>query len=160
MKKFDKLGLDLAELQGKIFEKSFKKYNCSSLVFLRRFKYSKVAMTFDNNSSNILLDSDYWLNELENEFGQTNYGQIKFSEETLFWMGYIYRYISYTREMTTKKAFSLISPKELAQHYYVYHTQSEEWVIQRILDLKNKDESFFDKNAYLKEKLRPRYKTC
>ncbi|MCF0105576.1 MAG: hypothetical protein HUJ53_02310, partial [Holdemanella sp.] len=38
---------------------------------------------------------------LEREFGKTDYGKNKYSSEALFWMGYLYRYISYTREMNT-----------------------------------------------------------
>ena len=163
MRKFDSHGLELAEFQGKIFEKSIDRYNCSSLVFLRRFKNSDYASVLDSASFNILLDVEYAFSEIDKQYQTNDYGNKKYSKDAMFWLGYIYRYISYTREICTKKAFNLIEPKELIEHYYVYHTQSEEWVISRILELKNKNEDFFDKNATIKKLLKEYYlthKTC
>ena len=45
------------------------------------------------------------------------------------------------------------------KHYYVYHTQSEEWVISRILEIKGKNEDFFDKNLRIKEILKILYES-
>ena len=70
----------------------------------------------------------------------------------------MYRYISYTRDISTKKLLTVFEPKEVIKYYYVFHTQSEEWVIQELLELKGLDESFFDKNASIKKKLFERYK--
>lgn len=35
------------------------------------------------------------LREIEYQFGTSDYGTVKFGEEELYWMGYIYRYWSY-----------------------------------------------------------------
>ena len=153
MRKFDSRGLELAQFQGKIFEKSINRYECSSLVFLRRFKNSYYALNLDSASYNILIDTEYAFEELDKQYGKCEYGNKKFNADAMFWLGYIYRYIAYTREISTKKTFNLIGPKELIQYYYVYHTQSEEWVINRILDLKGKTEDYFDKNESIKKLL-------
>lgn len=157
MRNFDHFGLQLAEFQAQLFEESVNKFNCSSLIFLRRFKKSNLANKLDEAKPNTLLDVNEGLKEISKQFGVSNYGNDKYSGQVMFWMGYIYRYISYTREISTKQAFDLISPKELSTNYYVYHTQSEEWVIERILDLKGKDDSFFDKNQKIKKILIKRY---
>ena len=157
MKKFDSFGLELSNFQGKLFEMSLTRYDCSTLVFLRRFKGSNVAYKLDIANKNILLDYNESFYELDMQYPESSCGKIRYSREVLFWMGYIYRYISYTREITTRQAFNLISPKELSSHYYVYHTQSEEWVIDRILDLKGKNSDTFSKNERLKKLLYDRY---
>ena len=154
MREFDHNGLILATFQAKIFEQSTTFFNCSSLVFLRRFMKSKVAKKIDQNNSYILsLDYLESLKQLELEFGKSDYGQNKFSKEEMFWMGYIYRYICYTRECSTRFIFKLFPPQELQKLYFVYHTQSEEWVIQSLLELKNKNQSYLDKNKRIKNKL-------
>ena len=119
MRKFDSRGLELAQFQGKIFEKSINRYECSSLVFLRRFKNSYYAL--NSASYNILIDTEYAFEELDKQYGKCEYGNKKFNADAMFWLGYIYRYIAYTREISTKKTFNLIGPKELIQYYYVYH---------------------------------------
>ena len=153
MRNFDSHGLELAQFQGKIFEKSINRYECSSLVLLRRFKNSYFALNLDSASQNILIDVEYAFTELDKQYQDTSYGNKKYNSDAMFWLGYIYRYISYTREISTKKTFNLIGPKELIEHYYVYHTQSEEWVISRILEIKGKNEDFFDKNKSIKKLL-------
>ena len=77
----------------------------------------------------------------------------------MYWLGFIYRYICYTRECSTKFIFELIPPSELKTHYYVYHTQSEEWVVNRILETRDLTEDIFDKNKRLKKRLKEQYKT-
>ncbi len=157
MRKFDALGLHLAEFQGEIFEKSVDRYDCSSLIFLRRFMHSEYSYVLDKASVNTLFDAEAAFQSIEKEFGPTSYGKVKYSKNAMYWLGYIYRYICYTREIGTKKAFKLMGPKELISHYYVYHTQSEEWVIARILEIKNKDEGYLDKNINLKRLMLENY---
>ena len=128
-------------------------------MFLRRFKNSSYASYLDSSRFNTLIDVEYAFSEIDKQYGKSAYGNQKYSADALYWLGYIYRYISYTREISTKKAFKLISPKELVEHYYVYHTQSEEWVISRILEIKGKNEDFFDKNLRIKEILKKSYQT-
>ena len=47
-KKIDKDGLLLCELQGKTFEQSAAKTNCSSEIFIRRFMHSNIVNQIDN----------------------------------------------------------------------------------------------------------------
>ena len=157
MREFDSLGLKLATFQGDIFERSVDRLNCSSPIFMRRFKYSDYAYKLDNANENELLDPEYAFDEINSQFKETSYGQTKYQKEVMFWVGYMYRYISYTREITTKKAFSIFDVSKLISNYYVYHTQSEEWVISRLLDDIGKDESIFDKNVSLKRILKVLY---
>ena len=103
MKDFDHDGLLLAEYQGKIFEQSTE-LRCSTGVFLRRFLHSDFLKKMDkNNVSSLSLDVNEGINSIQTQFGESDYGKTKLSKSALFWIGYIYRYLSYTRDISTKK---------------------------------------------------------
>ena len=158
MREFDLNGLRLAEYQAKLFEQSAKKLECSTAIFLRRFMYSELLVSLDvNESSLISLNIDDGLKSIEDEFGKTSYGKEKYSSESLFWIGYLYRYISYTRNVGTPFLMKLFNHKQLNELYYVYHTQDLEWCIQNLLELNNLSESVFDRNCRLREVIKSDY---
>ena len=51
--------------------------------------------------------------EIEEEFGEIEYGKAKFSDIEIYWIGYIYRYWCYTLEKTSKQVYRIIKPMEL-----------------------------------------------
>ena len=102
MKAFDHEGLLLAEHQGKLFEKSAE-LECSTAVFLRRFFHSDYLKKLDQNEeASLSLDVNEAIASIESQFGTSSYGKTKYSKSALFWIGYMYRYISYTRQVSTK----------------------------------------------------------
>lgn len=150
-KDFDKNGLLLAEYQGKLFEKSVDRFNCSSLVFLRRFIKSRLLLVLDKNQSALVdLNVDNGLNSIEEQFKKNDYGKVKINKEIMFWIGYMYRYISYTRNISTKLVYKYFKPEQMKSNYYVYHTQNPEWVISNLLINNGLNEDIFDKNKRLK----------
>ncbi len=154
MKEFDYNGRRLAEFQGSLFEKSYE-LNCSSAIFLRRFLYSDLLEKLDKNNSALLsLNVKEGINDIVMQFGETNYGKEKYDKNVLYWMGYLYRYISYTREESTKLVMKTINHCLLNSLYYSYHTQDPEWCVQSLLETNNLDEDFFDKNERLKRIIR------
>lgn len=151
MRQFDHNGLLLAEYQGKLFEKS-NELNCSSGVYIRRFLHSDLLKKLDtNNPAALSLDVTEGNNSILEQFGDSDYGTVKYSKSALFWMGYMYRYISYTREQSTKFIIKLFSHKQMNDVYYSFHTQAPEWCIQSLLDINNLDENVFDNNIRLKQ---------
>ena len=160
MREFDKNGLLVATFQAKLFEESIAKTNYSSPLFLRRFKYAEATKELDNKHPSLLdLNRNIFFKRIKEEFGESDYGEEKYDKATMYWLGYIYRYICYTRQCSTKFIFDLIPPSELKDHYYVYHTQSEEWVINRILENKGLTEDVFDKNERMKKLLKEQYQS-
>ena len=150
MKKFDHNGLLLSEYQGKLFEKS-EQMNCSSSIFLRRFLHSDLLKKLDSEDSSLMsLDVNEGIQSILDQFGDTNYGREKYSKSALFWMGYMYRYIAYTREQSTNYIMSLFKHKQMNDIYYIFHTQDPEWCIRSLLDLNNLSEDIFDNNCRLK----------
>lgn len=139
MKEIDRDGLLLCELQGKIFEKSLDQISTSSEMFIRRFMNSKTVTMLDNGS---FLDTNISPQEVvrlvEEEYDNLNYGRIHYSLEEMYWIGYIYRYFSYTYEISSLRAYKIIKPKELRSLYLAYHSLSPSKTIERILEAKKR----------------------
>lgn len=152
MREFDANGLRLAEFQAAVFEKSAARFQCSSKIFMRRFLHSDLLSVLDGNeSAKIFLTTDEALDEIEKQFGKSTYGKIKYSAESLFWMGYLYRYISYTRETETPFLFRIFSYEQMNGLYFTYHTQDNEWCVRNLLELNGLTENIFDKNWRLRK---------
>lgn len=151
MKEFDHNGLLLAEYQGKLFERSAD-LECSTGIFIRRFLHSDLLKALDaNNPASVSLDVNEGIDSITSQFGKSDYGKEKYSKNALFWIGYMYRYISYTREVTTKFIMNLFPYKQMNEVFYSFHTQDPEWCIRSLLEMNNYDEKIFDNNERLKE---------
>lgn len=141
MREFDGMGLRICRFQGEVFEMSRNLAACSSPVFLRRFMNSAVAVRIDKNG--ILFeasDKAAMIDEIEREFGESSYGKIKYGEDELYWIGYIYRYWCYTREKSSKQVYRIVKPAELRQLYFPYHSLAPSQAIERILEAKGWEE--------------------
>ena len=157
MKNFDHNGLLLAEYQGKLFEKSTE-LDCSTGIFLRRFLHSDLLEKLDTNQPSLVsLDVNDGINSILEQFGNTDYGKEKYSGSSMFWMGYMYRYISYTREIRTRFLMELLDYRQMNDVYYSFHTQDPEWCIQNLLEINDLSEVVFDKNRRLQEIMKREY---
>ncbi len=115
--------LCLCRLQAKIFELSVKDTNYSSPVFIRRFmmsKYVKIFDEFDYLFTSCNLEDTF--DELDDEYGKTTYGKIKYSQDEMYWIGYIYRVISIKFNLSSKQIFKLFKASEIIDYYPIYHT--------------------------------------
>ena len=78
MKKLDFNERKLCQIQGEIFEKSIKRVETSSLIFIRRFMLSKLVVKFDDYSYFVTsLDINDCFEEISKEYGESIYGKIK-----------------------------------------------------------------------------------
>ncbi|MBQ8139793.1 MAG: antitoxin [Lachnospiraceae bacterium] len=150
MRKFDHTGLLLAEYQGKLFEKSCD-LNCSTGIFIRRFLHSDLLKKLDlNDTSKLSLDVNEGITNITEQFGDSEYGSVKYSKSSMFWIGYMYRYISYTREINTVLLSKLFNYKQLNDVYFSFHTQDPEWCVRNLLEINNISEDIFDNNCRFK----------
>lgn len=137
MKIIDENGLKLCKIQGEVFRQSCLETKCSSLIFIRRYMNSAVAGRMDDGGFLYeACDEKGVFEEINFEFGESSYGKEKFSEEELYWMGYIYRYWCYTYDKSSKQLYNIIKPKELRGLYYPYHSLDPAQAIERILEAK------------------------
>ena len=137
MIKIDKDGLLLCDIQAKAFEMSASALETSSEVFIRRFMNSDAAKQLDNKA---VLQSNMQAGDIliliEEEYGKSNYGSVKYTLNELYWIGYIYRYFAYTYEKTSLQVYKIIKPKELRGLFLPYHTMDPAQAIDRILESK------------------------
>lgn len=135
--KIDKDGLLLCELQAKAFEKSIDKMESSSEIFIRRFMNSKIAKRLDNKS---ILESNIQANDIlqfvDEEYGVTDYGTVKYTHNEMYWIGYIYRYFAITYDLMSVQVYKIVKPKELRGLFLPYHTMDPSQAIERILEAK------------------------
>lgn len=135
MKAIDKDGLLLCDLQAKAFELSVDKTESGSAVFVRRFMNSRVAKWMDNGG--ILASNTQpadLLNLVEEQYGPSEYGSIKYTHNEMFWIGYIYRFFAYTYERSSSSIYRGLKPKELRALFLPYHTLDPAQAIERILE--------------------------
>ena len=137
MRKITNDGLLLCKIQAETFEKSIDKMDTSSEIFVRRFMRSSIVKQLDNEA--ILatnLQANDILDFINEEYGVSNYGSVKYSKDEMYWIGYIYRYFAYTYEWTSSRIYKNIKPKELRSVYLPYHTFDPAQAIERILEAK------------------------
>lgn len=137
MRQIDSYGLKLCNFQAELFQKSLTETKCSSMIFIRRFMLSDLAKRMDKDGFLFdtidVLDA---LQEIEEQFGPSDYGKIQFSHEEIYWTGYIYRYWSYISEKSSKQIYQIIKPDELRKLYFPYHSLDPENAIERIKEAK------------------------
>lgn len=137
MKKITRDGLLLCELQATAFENSIDKMNSSSEIFIRRFMKSEIAKRLDNES---ILESNIQANDIleliNEEYGVSSYGSVKYTRNEIYWIGYIYRYFVITYELTSAQVYKKVKPKELRGLFLPYHTMDPAQAIERILEAK------------------------
>lgn len=98
---------------------------------------SEIAKRFDNES---VLESNIQANDIldliNEEYGISNYGSVKYTRNEIYWIGYIYRYFAFTYDMTSAQVYKVVKPKELRGLFLPYHTMDPSQAIERILEAK------------------------
>lgn len=136
-KEIDNIGLTLCDYQSDLFEKSVNYLSCSSIYFIKTFMNSKIAKRIDNPA--FLLESvdvTALLNDLNNQH-KLNRGKELYPTYVMKWIGYIYRFFSYTYNYSSKKVYEIVKPKELYALYEPYHSLDPKEAIERIIESKN-----------------------
>ena len=98
---------------------------------------SRIAKRLDDESvleSNIQAEDILQL--VNEEYGFSNYGSVKYTRNEMYWIGYIYRYFSFTYDLSSSQVYKIIKPKELRGLFLAYHTMDPSQAIERILEAK------------------------
>ncbi|MBQ9457122.1 MAG: hypothetical protein IJU64_01240 [Bacilli bacterium] len=133
MREFDSIGIRLCDEQAELFQASLRVAWLGSPVFIRRFVYSDVAKEFDNLSAmNAPFEASEALERINAPFGKTSRKGKRYSAETLYWMGYLYRYWCYVHEIDSIRLYKDVPPSELAKRFEIYHTLDPEKAVSMI----------------------------
>lgn len=149
MKPLSSIEIKLCQAQAKIFEASTNKTSYSSPIFIRRFMLSRIAKSMDDMvylyQSDTISDA---FNVLDEEFGKSSYGKLKYSEDQMYWIGYIYRCISIKYSLSSKRVYKLFNADEIIKYYNICHTFDIVDAAERMMESINYDNSSIEEKAY------------
>ena len=127
---FDEKGLSLCKFQAGLFEKSVTATGGSSPFFIKCFMNSEEALHIDMDGFlSEAEDIESTLGKLKSKHNLER-GSIKYSEDSLYWMGYLYRYWCYTYQAKSRSVYKIIQAEELHSLYLPYHTLDPGTAIQ------------------------------
>lgn len=125
----------VCKLQGKVFELSLTRCECSSSIFIRRFMNSEIVKAFENETISIsTIDQNNVIEILEEEYGKLTYGKKLYSPNEMFWIGYFYRVLGFYFDLTSKAILRLLPPEKIRKFYYIGHTFDPEYAAERIIE--------------------------
>lgn len=127
------LQLSLCDTQGQLFELS-SKYGYNSEAFIKAYMTSKVSMDMDKEFNHLQwAGKAYILSRIEDELSDKLIKDADvFDKETLYWIGYIYRYWHFYTGEKSKEIYKQASAKTMKTVYLMYHTMSPEMAIDRL----------------------------
>lgn len=137
------LQLSLCDTQGQLFELS-SKYGYNSEAFIKAYMTSKVSMDMDKEFNHLQwAGKAYILSRIEDELSDKLIKDADvFDKETLYWIGYIYRYWHFYTGEKSKEIYKQAPVKTMKTVYLMYHTMSPEMAIDRL------------KETYIKKKIK------
>lgn len=128
----ESLKLTLCEMQAQLFVQAGKK-GYASESFIKTFMNSDIAEDLDMPFNHMQwAGTHYIMSRMEEEHSDELIKGECYDEETLYWIGYIYRYWHF---YTNEKSHDIIrqaSAKTMRVVYLMYHTMSPEMAIDRL----------------------------
>ncbi|MBD9007647.1 MAG: antitoxin [Clostridium sp.] len=98
---------------------------------------SKIAKNLDNESVlECNIQAKDILQLVDEEYGVTDYGSVKYTHNEMYWIGYLYRYFAFTYELSSVQVYKIVKPKELRELFLPYHTMDPAQAVERILEAK------------------------
>ena len=135
MRTLDYSESELCIIQAELFEMSVEKASYSSLVFIRRFMLSNFVGSLDNKSYLFQSNNpEYVFEVLDKEYGESEYGSQKYDSEVMYWVGYMYRTISFLYNLSSKQVYRLFPAKEIVNCYQIYNSVDIMQAAKRMMD--------------------------
>ena len=128
----DSIRLKLCDIQGRMFERSTA---YASEDFIRDFMNSEVAEHLDSPYNKLQwMGEEYLMDELKDEKKLDTDGE-KYSQEVLYWIGYLYRYWACTRGEKSKRIYRQAPAKTMKRNYMAFHTFDPEVAIDDLIEI-------------------------
>ena len=123
--------LQLCDIQGRLFKLSARR-GISSAEFIKVFMKSATAKALDSTYNRMQwVGEEYLLEEVIDEAGDRfeKLGEV-YTEELIYWIGYIYRYWHYVTGESSKEIYRQVPVKVLKQNYERLYMMTPEEVIE------------------------------
>ena len=132
-----KLEIQLCDIQGRLFKLSVRR-GISSAEFVKVFMKSATAKALDSTYNRMQwAGEEYLLEEVIDEAGDRFNKPVEiYTEETIYWIGYIYRYWHYMTGESSKEIYKQAPVKVMKQNFAKLYMMTPEEVIE-VLEEKN-----------------------
>lgn len=127
------LNLALCDMQGQLFEMSIEK-GFDSGKFVREFMNSAIAAALDSEFNHMQwAGKEYIMNRIEDELKcKLEKTKLCFDKETMYWMGYLYRYWHYYTGENSRQIYKQAPASKMQVTFFAYHTLSTELAIDKL----------------------------
>lgn len=125
--------IQLCDIQGRLFRLSVRR-GISSAEFIKVFMKSATAKALDSTYNRMQwAGEEYLLEEVIDEAGDrfNKAGEI-YTEEMIYWIGYIYRYWHYMTGESSKEIYKQAPVKVMKQNYAKFYMMTPEEAIEQI----------------------------
>lgn len=123
--------LQLCDIQGRLFKLSARR-GISSAEFIKVFMKSATAKALDSTYNRMQwAGEEYLLEEVIDEAGDRfeKLGEV-YTEELIYWIGYIYRYWHYVTGESSKEIYKQAPVKVMKHNYVRLYMMTPEEVIE------------------------------
>jgi len=131
----NELQLKLCDIQGRLFELSAdKKYG--STAFVKAFMTSNTAKELDSPYNRMQWAGEEYLLEevVENSTDLTASGDV-FSKDTLYWIGYLYRFWHYYTGESSAKIYKQAPVDTATRNYLMFHTMDPALAVEDLKEI-------------------------
>lgn len=128
----ESLKLALCETQAQLFVLS-RERGFASDTFIKAFMHSDIATDLDMPFNHMQWAGvSYLMSRMEEEYADTLVQGECYDDETLYWIGYLYRYWHLYTGEHSRDIYRQAPAKVMRVVYLMYHTMSPEMAIQRL----------------------------
>jgi len=125
----------LCDIQGRLFERALDK-GYDSLSFISHFMQSETAKMLDRSYDRLQWSGEeYMLLNLEEEVGSMEKTGDLFDKETMYWIGYLYRYWHYFTGESSMQIYSQADGKLMEESYLGFHTLDNAMAVEELKEL-------------------------
>ncbi len=135
MKNFSTDKRQLCDIQGRLFELSLKN-GYDSPAFIEIFMNSHSAASIDDTYDRLQwAGEEYILEELADEAGGLPAGETTYAKDTLYWIGYTYRYWHYYTGENSRDIYRTADAQTMNRCWAGFHTLDVEMAIDNLKEL-------------------------
>lgn len=125
----------LCDIQGRLFELALKTgLDCPE--FIESFMNSKAAAALDDVYDRLQwAGEEYILEELDDEVNGLKKAGAAYSEEVMYWTGYVYRYWHYYTNECSHEIYKIADAKTMKECWPGFHTLDVEMAIDDLKEI-------------------------
>lgn len=135
MKDFTTQKRQLCDIQGRLFELA-QKAELDCPAFIEAFMNSRAAAALDDVYDRLQwAGEEYILEELDDEVCGLKKAGVTYSQEVMYWAGYVYRYWHYYSNEYSRDIYKIADAKTMNECWLGFHTLDVEMAIDDLKEI-------------------------